>query len=437
VHPRANVPRACIGAVAAIISLAIPADRAPAPTGLARLSGAFALFAIAVAAQLVPLPLSWVAALSPRSPGLLGQLYPAIAAGALNRHALSIWPEATIVGLTLFAANALMVVGCARLFTIRSAAGFARALTIVGLIVALAGIVQRPLSDGKIYGFWTPLMNGSPYGPFVNRNHFAGWMLMALPLTLGRLCGGFAVAMRGGRPNWRDRLLWLSSVHASKLILLAGAAIVMALSLVLTMSRSGITSLVVALGGTGIVVLRRQQGSARRAAAVAYLTALLSIAIGLAGVDVVASRFGAVTWKEFEVRRSAWRDAAKVASDFRTTGTGLNSYGVATLFYERGNSPMHFAEAHNDYLQLAAEGGLLLIVPATLCISVFVLAVRRRFAEETSTSGYWLRVGALTGISAIALQEIVDFSLQMPGNAALFAVLCGMALHRAPPRRRP
>src|SRR5439155_24758934 len=178
----------------------------------------------------------------------------------------------------------------------------------------------------------------------------------------------------------------------SKLILLAGAAIVMALSLVLTMSRSGITSLVVALGGTGIVVLRRQQGSARRAAAVAYLTALLSIAIGLAGVDVVASRFGAVTWKEFEVRRSAWRDAAKVASDFRTTGTGLNSYGVATLFYERGNSPMHFAEAHNDYLQLAAEGGLLLIVPATLCISVFVLAVRRRFAEETSTSGYWLRV---------------------------------------------
>src|SRR5204863_9327855 len=134
---------------------------------------------------------------------------------------------------------------------------------------------------------------------------------------------------------------------------------------------------------------------------------------------------------------SAWRDAATVASDFRTTGTGLNTYGVATLFYERGNSPMHFAEAHNDYLQLAAEGGLLLIVPATLCISVFVLAVRRRFAEETSTSGYWLRVGALTGISAIALQEMVDFSLQMPGNAALFAVLCGMALHRAPPRRRP
>jgi len=45
---------------------------------------------------------------------------------------------------------------------------------------------------------------------------------------------------------------------------------------------------------------------------------------------------------------------------------------------------------------------------------------------------YWIRVGAVTGLVSIALQETVDFSLQMPGNAALFAVICGMAVHRAP-----
>jgi hypothetical protein len=45
-------------------------------------------------------------------------------------------------------------------------------------------------------------------------------------------------------------------------------------------------------------------------------------------------------------------------------------------------------------------------------------------------------VGAVTGIASIALQETVEFSLQMPGNAALFAVLCGIALHRAPVRRK-
>jgi hypothetical protein len=61
--------------------------------------------------------------------------------------------------------------------------------------------------------------------------------------------------------------------------------------------------------------------------------------------------------------------------------------------------------------------------------------VRRRFIEETSVRTYWLRVGAVTGLTAIALQETVDFSLQIPGNAALFAVVCAIALHQAPERK--
>ena len=65
----------------------------------------------------------------------------------------------------------------------------------------------------------------------------------------------------------------------------------------------------------------------------------------------------------------------------------------------------------------------------------FVLAVRRRFAEEISSSAYWLRLGAVTGLVAIGLQETVEFSLQMPGKAALFAAVCGIALHRTPSRK--
>jgi hypothetical protein len=46
-----------------------------------------------------------------------------------------------------------------------------------------------------------------------------------------------------------------------------------------------------------------------------------------------------------------------------------------------------------------------------------------------------VRVGAVTGLAAIALQETVEFSLQMPGNAVLFAVLCGIALHGSPHKK--
>jgi hypothetical protein len=68
-------------------------------------------------------------------------------------------------------------------------------------------------------------------------------------------------------------------------------------------------------------------------------------------------------------------------------------------------------------------------------VGTFAAAVRRRFNDETSATTYWIRVGAVTGLTAIALQETVDFSLQMPGNAALFATLCGIALHATPGRR--
>ena len=111
-------------------------------------------------------------------------------------------------------------------------------------------------------------------------------------------------------------------------------------------------------------------------------------------------------------------------------GTGLNTYGVSTLLFQRHDLSRHYEQAHNDFLQLAAEGGLLLMIPAALCLGLLVVLVRRRFADDVSERTYWLRVGAVTGLIAIAFQETVDFSLQMPGNAALFAVLCAIALHQ-------
>jgi O-antigen ligase len=99
---------------------------------------------------------------------------------------------------------------------------------------------------------------------------------------------------------------------------------------------------------------------------------------------------------------------------------------------------LHFAEAHDDYLQLLAEGGVLLAVPAVVVIALFVREVRHRFRERLDDlTGYWIRVGAVTGVVAIGLQELVDFSLQMPGNAALFALLCAIAVRRASGRASP
>jgi O-antigen ligase len=209
----------------------------------------------------------------------------------------------------------------------------------------------------------------------------------------------------------------------------------MTLSLVLTMSRSGMSALLLAVSVTCIFALRRQDSRGSRMVKVAFLTLLLLVVGAWVGADAIMARFTQTDWSQFNGRRGAWADAWNIATRFPLTGTGLNTYGVATLFFQQHDLSFHYVQAHNDYLQLAAEGGLLLAVPAVIILGVFVAIVRRRFIEETSTTTYWLRVGAVTGLAAIALQETVEFSLQMPGDATLFAVLCAIALHRTPEHR--
>ena len=94
-----------------------------------------------------------------------------------------------------------------------------------------------------------------------------------------------------------------------------------------------------------------------------------------------------------------------------------------------------FAQAHNDYLQLVAEGGLLLATPALICLVLFVRDLRNAMRDQRGSTEWWLRAGAVTSLVAIAIQESVEFSLQMPGNAALFAVVCAIGLQRAPVSR--
>ncbi|HEX5635105.1 MAG TPA: O-antigen ligase family protein, partial [Gemmatimonadales bacterium] len=137
-----------------------------------------------------------------------------------------------------------------------------------------------------------------------------------------------------------------------------------------------------------------------------------------------------------ELRKNIWTDSAAVIRDFPVTGTGLNTFGTAMIRYQTSQTDQHFQEAHNDYLQVLVEGGLLVGLPALAAFVLAIRAIRRRFrAGDDDAMTYWVRAGAATGLAAIALQAIVEFSLQMPGNAALFVVLLAIAMHGAARRR--
>jgi O-antigen ligase len=393
------------------------------------LAAALLCLTVAISVQLVPLHESIIRWLSPET-DLFLQRYVVGYATMAERHALSIEPSATLRALVATGAMTMLLLGSARSLGDLDALYIARGTVVLGAIMALAGIVQKAMWNGKIYGFWAPQTAGDSFGPFVNRNHFAGWMLMALPLVIGYFCSRIARGMRGIKPGWQNRVIWFSSADASETVLVGFAALLMALALVLTMSRSGAAGLLVALTISGWFVSRRQSIGAKRATIVVYLLFVALFVVWWAGLDRLAARFADAQTVDAASRFGIWADTWRIAKRFPLVGTGLNTFGTATIFFQTADLDRHYAQAHNDYLQLLSDGGVLVCIPAAIVAGIFVWRIRRRFQGSSDDANYWIRVGAVTGLVAVALQEVVDFSLQMPGNAALFVILAALASRR-------
>jgi O-antigen ligase len=258
-------------------------------------------------------------------------------------------------------------------------------------------------------------------------------MLMGLPLAIGYVSAQSSRAMRGVKPAWRERLLWLSSPDASHLILASVAMLIMGVALVLTLSRAAILSFVVALATAAWFLTRRQRGS-RRVLTLGYLALAGLLSIGWVGPDRIVQRFAASDETAPGARLTTWRDTLGIIQKFPLAGTGMNTYDTAMLMYESIEADTYAEEAHNDYLQLVAEGGLLVAGASALMLVLLARELARRFREDVSDPiAFQMRAGAVTGLVAIGLQELVDFSLQLPANAALFAVLWAIAIRKEEP----
>lgn len=436
VYPWAYVPLLIACAIAGLLAL-VRARRIPLTKSrgvLVALAGAMAVASL----QLVPLPPSLLRFLSPGTDAFLQQYDLAYAVNPAARP-LSINPRATMLGLAFFAAFGIFLAGLIKAFGRSGVRRLVAALVVLGGAVAVIAIVQKlVLGDHtymgmKIYGFWTPESKlVVPFGPFVNRNHFAGWMVMAIPLAAGYLCALLPDGRR--RLDARGRLLWLSTPEGGKVLLTALAVMIMTLSLVMSMSRSGMVCLAVAAVIVGWRLILTLQTKRARVAAFAVLALLLLVPVSWLDASATVDRLSTDPRGSVQTRVRVWNDTLAVLRDFPLAGTGLNTFGTSMIVYQTGSRDVSFQEAHSDYLQLAAEGGILLAIPIIVAAVLFVRAVRRRFAaDEDDRVTSWVRFGAVAGVIAMALQSLVEFSLQMPGNAAMFVVLLALAL--AAPRR--
>ena len=386
------------------------------------LDAALLLCLAATAAQLIPLQPSTRDRLSPEAFAV--DRVDAIGPEPSVRpaHPLSVDVESTGWALALGAAY-IGLFWCARaIFAGGGIRSTVRGVSWLGLMLTTLVAVQRATAPSLLYWTWKPLSVGaSPYGPFVNRNNLATWLAMAIPLTVG-----YAVARYQSRQ--RDGSATLSGSFDATQLSLAGSAVLMTAGLLASLSRAGTLGAGAGLALFVVLSGRRIRGAAGRLWIGAAL-ALMVVAASLYGnIGGLLLRMQSTTEQGEWGRPVIWRDTWRMAQDFRLTGIGAGAFEHAMLQYQQGSRLFFFNHAHNEYLQILAEGGLLVAVPAALAL-LAAIGLMATYASRDRTSMFSVRAGAIAGLFAVAVQSVWDTGLRMPANGVLFAVVAAIALH--------
>jgi O-antigen ligase len=350
----------------------------------------------------------------------------ALAAPPANARApISIDPESTAWALAL-GASYIALFWCARaIFAGGGVRTAIRGVSVLGLGLTVLVAVQRTTSPKLLYWKWQPLSAGAtPYGPFVNRNGLAVWLAMVAPLTIGYL-----IARRRSDPRTgRGLVAAIAEIDATTL-LLGGSACLMMGGLFGSLSRSGIFAAAVAVSTFVVLAQARVTGRRAAAGAAASVAAVIAVAAMYANVGALAMRLQETTELGEWGRRVIWHDTIAMIRAFPVTGVGAGAFKRGMLVYQHASRQFFFNHAHNEYLQVLAEGGLLLAIPAALAAVVAAAAMIARLRAD-HTAVFWIRTGAISALVAAAVQSIFDTSLRTPADGVLFAVIAAIALHQ-------
>jgi len=387
------------------------------------------LFGLALL-QLLPLPRALLTLVAPGPAALWHPAAPAAAAVlGLDAHPVSLDPDATrrvVAFATGVVALALVAVPALRSRRL----ALASAITVCGgaLAVAVYGVVARTVFGTLLYGS-IPVPTIAPFGPFVSKNHFAGYVEMAALLAAGLALGLADEARRSPAA-----LSWVGSKKAGRVVLAGGASVAMALGVLISLSRGGAASLaagVVVLVGLRLV-LKRSASASRRGWAVGALVA--AVALGSLAVLPPEARTRLATLAGMgrdnsgQFRLGVWGDTVRLWTRSPLVGHGFGAYADALAPLKTGLGYVTVEHAESDVLELLAEGGLAGLLLAVAALAGLARPVLTGLKRQTDRLKRGLGLGAVAGAAALLVHSTFDFNLRIPSNALMFVFLCALAL---------
>jgi O-antigen ligase len=296
-----------------------------------------------------------------------------------------------------------------------------RTITIFGFLLAIFGLTQSFTSPTKVY--WIrELPQSSAFGPFINRHHFAGYMELTLALPLG--------------------LLFAGSLEKDKRFIYLFAAGLMGVALIMTNSRGGIISLITEILFLAAVsgfrkrhksreveqkTQRVRGAAARTALALVLIVGIFAGVVLLGGESALSRLVGSVNTDDPTTGRAHfWSVTVDIIKAHPVIGTGLGAFGVVYTRYDSRNGLFRLEQAHNDYLQVLSDGGIVgFLIGLFFIVMLFRIGFARRESRDDFRHG--VSIGALAGCFAVLVHSFFDFTLHTTSNALLFLILAALA----------
>jgi len=331
---------------------------------------------------------------------------------------LSIVPSQTILSLLMLIPGLAIFISAVSLPD-----QFVKQLVYIFLTMAalqgVLGLIQYASND-LFFVFGMEYHGRMAQGMYVNRDHFAALMEMALPIALGMLLYNI------GR-HASDRYRGGSGLPVNQLLLFSFAALIVFLGAIFSRSRAGVF-LVLLMVLLSSIVFSRHIGGKK---SVGWTSVFMVISGGVAvsvGLIPVLNRFIETDPSE-DGRWPIFKTTVSIIREFSPLGSGPGTYDEAYRAFQPAEQVFYVNHAHNDYLELLVEMGA---AGGFIILGFFVLYLygwykMRRYVWNRMR---FLQVASGLGVLAILIHSLVDFNLHTPANLVVFAMLSGVFLRK-------
>jgi O-antigen ligase len=349
---------------------------------------------------------------------------------------LSIYPHDSVVALAKFLAylGAFLLAAC--LYDSRKRRStLLRILILLGCFEAVYGIVQYLTGWQKIFTYTKQFDLQEATGTYINRSHFAGLLELTLPFVVALLFYSFGLWSEGRHVDMNTPPAVRRGSPGSQLLVYVFVLLIMVMAVLFSRSRMGILATLFSILFMFLAALVRLKVGRRAwmGGVFLFLFCVLAYAIWI-GLGPVLARFEPAYesgYLQMEGRISIWRDALQLVRDYPLTGAGLGTFGLAFRHYQTTAVNFYVDHAHNDYLEFAADTGLLGV--ALLFLPIFYLCLRMIISFLTDPRRYRpaVTLGCIGSTLGMLIHSATDFNLQIPANALIFAVVLGIGYKAA------